>query len=112
MTVIVVNNDGGGIFSFLPQADYPEHFEALFGTPIGLDFRHVASLYDGHYQRVADWEQFREAIQHGMGKGGLHIVEVSTERESNVRMHRQLWQHVGQAVAPLLENYRENNRLL
>ncbi len=106
LTIIVVNNDGGGIFSFLPQADYPEHFEALFGTPIRLDFRHAASLYDGNYQRVATWEQFRLAVQYGMQEGGLHIVEVTTERESNVRMHRQLWQSVGQSLAPLLENKR------
>ncbi|HVO41013.1 MAG TPA: 2-succinyl-5-enolpyruvyl-6-hydroxy-3-cyclohexene-1-carboxylic-acid synthase, partial [Aggregatilineales bacterium] len=44
-TIIVINNDGGGIFSFLPQAGYPEHFESLYGTPTGLDFSHTAALY-------------------------------------------------------------------
>ena len=39
LTIILINNDGGGIFSFLPQAAYPEHFEQLFGTPTGLDFQ-------------------------------------------------------------------------
>jgi 2-succinyl-5-enolpyruvyl-6-hydroxy-3-cyclohexene-1-carboxylate synthase len=38
ITIILINNDGGGIFSFLPQAGLPRHFETLFGTPIGLDF--------------------------------------------------------------------------
>ncbi len=102
LTIIVINNDGGGIFSFLPQADYPEHFEQLFGTPIGLDFSHAASLYGGHYQHVSDWEQFRGAVQRGMHDGGLHIVEVPTERESNVHMHRQLWQSVAQALTSIL----------
>ncbi|GAC1586316.1 MAG: 2-succinyl-5-enolpyruvyl-6-hydroxy-3-cyclohexene-1-carboxylic-acid synthase [Ktedonobacteraceae bacterium] len=102
VTIIVVNNDGGGIFSFLPQANYPEHFEQLFGTPIGLDFSHSAAMYGGHYQRVADWEQFRIAVERGMQNGGLHIVEVTTERESNVRMHRQLWQSVTHALKPLI----------
>ncbi len=103
LTIIVVNNDGGGIFSFLPQADYPEHFEQLFGTPTGLDFSHAAALYNGHYQRVADWQQFRSAVQRGIHDGGLHIVEVKTERESNVHMHRQLWQSVRRALKPLIE---------
>ena len=102
LTIIVVNNDGGGIFSFLPQADYPEHFEQLFGTPTGLDFSHAAAMYDGSYQRVEDWQQFRQAIQRGMQDGGLHIVEVTTERESNVRMHRQLWKSVEHALVPLI----------
>ncbi len=102
LTIIVVNNDGGGIFSFLPQADYPEHFEQLFGTPIGLDFSHAAAMYDAQYQRVSDWRQFRIAVEHGMQSGGLHIVEVTTERASNVHMHRQLWQSVGRALSPLI----------
>ena len=102
LTIIVVNNDGGGIFSFLPQADYPEHFEQLFGTPLGLDYSYTASLYNGHYQRVTDWQEFRIAVERGMQNGGLHIVEVMTERESNVRMHRQLWRSVEHALAPLI----------
>ncbi len=103
LTIIVVNNDGGGIFSFLPQADYPEHFEQLFGTPIGLDFSHTASLYGGHFQRITDWQQFRKAVERGMHDGGLHIVEVKTERESNVRMHRELWKSVGRTLSPLID---------
>ncbi len=102
LTIIVVNNDGGGIFSFLPQADYPEHFEQLFGTPTGLDFSHAAAMYEGNYQRVADWQQFRIAVERGMQDGGLHIVEVVTERESNVRMHRQLWRSVAEALKPIV----------
>ena len=103
LTIIVINNDGGGIFSFLPQADYPEHFEQLFGTPIGLDFSHTASLYGGQFQRVTEWHEFRTAVQRGMQNGGLHIVEITTERESNVHMHRQLWQSVAQALEPIIE---------
>ncbi|GAC1400488.1 MAG: 2-succinyl-5-enolpyruvyl-6-hydroxy-3-cyclohexene-1-carboxylic-acid synthase [Ktedonobacteraceae bacterium] len=102
LTIIVINNDGGGIFSFLPQADYPEHFEQLFGTPISIDFRHAAALYDAQFQRVSDWEQFRVAVKHGMQQGGLHIVEVTTERESNVRMHHQLWQSIAHTLTPIL----------
>ena len=102
LTIIIINNDGGGIFSFLPQADYPEHFEQLFGTPIGLDYSHTAALYGGHYQRVSEWYQFRKAVQQGMNDGGLHIVEVMTNRESNVSMHRQLWKNVGNALKSLI----------
>ncbi len=91
LTIVLINNDGGGIFSFLPQAAFPEHFEQLFGTPTGLDFRLAVQMYGGQFQRVEDWEQFRKAVYHGLSSGGLHVIEVPTERASNVKMHRQLW---------------------
>ncbi len=98
LTIIVVNNDGGGIFSFLPQAAYPEHFDQLFGTPTGLDFRFAVQMYNGQFQRVEDWEQFRKAVKRGLHTGGLHVIEVSSQRTSNVNMHRQLWERVGDAL--------------
>ncbi len=98
LTIVLINNDGGGIFSFLPQAAFPEHFEQLFGTPTGLDFRFAVQMFGGRFQRVEDWKQFREAVNLGRATGGLHVIEVPTERASNVRMHRQLWEATGRAL--------------
>jgi 2-succinyl-5-enolpyruvyl-6-hydroxy-3-cyclohexene-1-carboxylate synthase len=98
LTIVLINNDGGGIFSFLPQAAYPEHFEQLFGTPTGLDFRLAVQMYGGQYQKVESWEQFRKGVRRGLNTGGLHVIEVPTERTSNVKMHRQLWEAVGKAL--------------
>jgi len=99
LTIVLLNNDGGGIFSFLPQAGDPEDFEILFGTPHGLDFRHLAQMYGARYERVASWETFRAVVQHGIEAGGLHIVEVPTERARNVTLHREIWQAVSAALA-------------
>jgi 2-succinyl-5-enolpyruvyl-6-hydroxy-3-cyclohexene-1-carboxylate synthase len=98
LTIVLINNDGGGIFSFLPQAAYPEHFEQLFGTPTGLDFRLAVQMYGGQFQRVDTWEQFRKAVSRGLNTGGLHVIEVLTERTSNVKMHRQLWEVIGKTL--------------
>jgi len=98
LTIVLINNDGGGIFSFLPQAAYPEHFEQLFGTPTGLDFRLAVEMYGGQYQKVENWEQFRKLVSRGLHTGGLQVIEVQTERASNVKMHRQLWEVVGTAL--------------
>src|SRR6266478_10143078 len=98
LTIVLINNDGGGIFSFLPQAAYPEHFEQLFGTPTGLDFRLAAQMYGGQFQKADSWEQFRKAVGRGLNTGGLHVIEVPTERTSNVKMHRQLWQVIGKTL--------------
>jgi 2-succinyl-5-enolpyruvyl-6-hydroxy-3-cyclohexene-1-carboxylate synthase len=98
LVIVLINNDGGGIFSFLPQAAYPDHFEQLFGTPIGLDFSHAVRMYGGTFQCCEQWEDFRSAITQGISTGGLHIVEVRTERASNVSMHRRLWKAVAEAL--------------
>lgn len=90
-TIIVINNDGGGIFSFLPQANHPKHFEALFGTSTGLDFSHAVKMYGGRFHRALDWEQFRDAVQTEIETDGLSVIEVPTTRHENAVDHRALW---------------------
>lgn len=108
LTIVLVNNDGGGIFSFLPQSAYPEHFEQLFGTPTGLDFAPVVAMYGGSFQRITTWEAFRAALQESINAPGLHVIEVPSERARNVVLHRQLWLVTEQALehASLLEDER------
>lgn len=98
-TIVLIDNDGGGIFSFLPQAAHPEHFEELFGTPHGLDFAHAAKLYDAVWHAPQTWVEFRAAVQTGIASDGLHIVQVKTDRARNVTMHRQVWSAVSRALA-------------
>lgn len=98
LVIVLLNNDGGGIFSFLPQAAYPEHFEQLFGTPTGLDFRPAVEMYGGRFLRITDWEMFRSAVHRGLAEGGLHVIEVPSERADNVVQHRELWQSVERAL--------------
>jgi 2-succinyl-5-enolpyruvyl-6-hydroxy-3-cyclohexene-1-carboxylate synthase len=101
LTLVLLNNDGGGIFSFLPQAGV-DGFEQLFGTPHGLDFRPFVKGYGGSFARVRDWVGFREAITHALGRGGLRVVEISTGRERNVRLHRAIWRRVDRTVQDAL----------
>ncbi|HLL79761.1 MAG TPA: thiamine pyrophosphate-dependent enzyme, partial [Ktedonobacteraceae bacterium] len=111
LTIVLINNDGGGIFSFLPQAAYPAHFEQLFGTPTGLDFRLAVQMYGGLYSRAESWEQFRRLARQGMESGGLQVIEVATERTSNVKMHRHLWEAVRKTLTGSLDgslSAREN----
>ena len=94
LTVIVVNNDGGGIFSFLPQREQETHFEQLFGTPLGLDYEHTASLYGASFDRVTNWEDFRSAFINSRKVKGLSIIEVPTDRDTNLSLHREVFAKV------------------
>jgi 2-succinyl-5-enolpyruvyl-6-hydroxy-3-cyclohexene-1-carboxylate synthase len=98
-TIVVLNNDGGGIFSFLPQAEHPEYFEKLFGTPHGLDFEPVAALYHASYQRAHDSQSLRHCVSEGISRRGLQIIEMRTDRARNVELHREAWKSVASALA-------------
>lgn len=100
-TIILLNNDGGGIFSLLPQADDPEHFEELFGMPHGLDFRMAAEMYGLSYRRVVSREEFRLAVGEAVRGEGATLVEVRTDRAANARLHRELRAAVSQALRGL-----------
>lgn len=101
LVVILLNNDGGGIFSFLPQADQDaEEFELLFGTPHGLDFRPFVEGYGGRFMRVSDWPSFNMAVSEAVVRGGLQVVEVPTDRAHNVVQHRAVWRAVSEALKP------------
>jgi 2-succinyl-5-enolpyruvyl-6-hydroxy-3-cyclohexene-1-carboxylate synthase len=101
-TVVLLNNDGGGIFSFLPQADYPEHFEALFGTPTGLDFRAAAGLYGAGFARVDTWPAFRDGIRKGLEARNVTVLELPADRARNVELHHEVWAAADTALRPEL----------
>lgn len=93
LTIIIVNNDGGGIFSYLPQSQVDNHFEQLFGTPTGLTFNHIAAMYDAQYAAVSTAEQFAVELAKTKEKP-VRIIEVFTDRQVNVKAHRQLWKEI------------------
>ncbi|MFC3884715.1 2-succinyl-5-enolpyruvyl-6-hydroxy-3-cyclohexene-1-carboxylic-acid synthase [Bacillus songklensis] len=103
LTVILVNNDGGGIFSFLPQSKEEKHFESLFGTPIGIEFEKVVEMYSGRFQRVETWKEFRQAVRDSFAQKGLKVIEVKTSRGENVILHRELWKSVSQEMNKVME---------
>ncbi|WP_199425575.1 2-succinyl-5-enolpyruvyl-6-hydroxy-3-cyclohexene-1-carboxylic-acid synthase [Thermaerobacillus caldiproteolyticus] len=102
-TIIVVNNNGGGIFSFLPQATQEKHFETLFGTPTDLQFEHVVRMYEGDYRKVETWDEFRHHVKHSIETNGLHVIELCTSRQDNVMKHRLLWESVSREIGEFLE---------
>jgi len=100
-TIVVFNNDGGGIFSFLPVAEYGEavRFEELFTTPHGIDLAGVAPLYGLSHTRVTNWNDYTDAIQKSLAYPGVSIIEVPVDREENLEHFRLLVREVGRAVA-------------
>lgn len=88
--LVVLNNDGGGIFHHLPIAHYPDVFEACFGTPHGLTFAASATQFDIPYQHPADMAEFTRAYRNAMDTPGPTLIEVAVDRESSLTGHRAL----------------------
>lgn len=99
LAMVVVNNDGGGIFSFLPVADRTAHFEELFGTPHGVELGAVAALAGARHHQPVDPPGFRRALGEAL-EGGLHLIEVRTRRDDAVATHRAALQHLVEGVRP------------
>ncbi|WP_445489316.1 2-succinyl-5-enolpyruvyl-6-hydroxy-3-cyclohexene-1-carboxylic-acid synthase [Niallia sp. 03133] len=98
LTIILINNNGGGIFSFLPQSQHEKHFELLFGTPLDLDFKHLITLYKGKYQLIENWIQFDNMMQMQTESSKLRVFELRTNRNENVEEHRELIKNVSQEI--------------
>ena len=96
LTIVVTNNDGGSIFSFLPQAQIVSNsdFELLYGTPHGASFEHLAATHGIAYERVASVKDLETTLQ----RTGTRLIEVPCDRLANVAQHESLNSAVVAAV--------------
>ena len=95
VTVVVLNNDGGGIFSFLPVAGHREFFEPYFGTPQGVTFEPAALMFGLGHESPRTADQFVEAYRTALAHGGPTLIEVKTDREENLTLHREMISEAG-----------------
>jgi 2-succinyl-5-enolpyruvyl-6-hydroxy-3-cyclohexene-1-carboxylate synthase len=108
MTLVVVQNDGGGIFHLLPIRDHEPEFTRYFATPHGLEVARVAALYDLVHLRVEGRDRgvgpeaglpgLRAALGRATDEGGSVLVEVRTDRNENQRRHGEIRSLVRQAL--------------
>jgi 2-succinyl-5-enolpyruvyl-6-hydroxy-3-cyclohexene-1-carboxylate synthase len=94
ITIVLVNNDGGGIFHFLPVAGERDAFERHVATPHGLRFAEVAAAYGCRFEQAADRIALLGALERALGRHETTIVEVRTERAANLALHRRVEQTV------------------
>jgi 2-succinyl-5-enolpyruvyl-6-hydroxy-3-cyclohexene-1-carboxylate synthase len=111
LVIVVVDNDGGGIFSFLPQADAVDGsvFEQLYGTPHGLDLVALAQAFGVEAVAATD---VAAAVSRALAAGGVKVVVVTTDRAANRDVHDRLNAAVADAVAaaPLPAGARPGDR--
>ncbi len=101
LLIVVIDNDGGGIFSFLPQHDLvgSDRFEQLFGTPHGVDLVRLAEAHRVPAERVSSRAGMRAAVAGALTRGGPRVLVVETDREANLALHTEVVEAVARALA-------------
>jgi len=101
ITIVVINNRGGGIFSFLPIADAGiEKFEQFWTADAGLDLEKVAELYHCQFSKTDNLEELRVSINESFSKIGIQIIEAKIQIEDNVKAHKTFTEKVENALTP------------
>jgi 2-succinyl-5-enolpyruvyl-6-hydroxy-3-cyclohexene-1-carboxylate synthase len=98
-TIVVINNNGGGIFSFLPIAQRTDIFDTYWGTPHNLSFEHTARQFDLDYHHPETASEFETVYRNAQTNKRSTIIEITTERTENYKLHKNLQQ----AVADILK---------
>jgi 2-succinyl-5-enolpyruvyl-6-hydroxy-3-cyclohexene-1-carboxylate synthase len=88
--VVIINNDGGGIFSFLPIAQSTDIFDSYFGTPHGVKFSHAAAMFGIDYYQPQTPDQLIHDYRQAIANHRSAVIEVTTDRAENLQLHQDL----------------------
>jgi 2-succinyl-5-enolpyruvyl-6-hydroxy-3-cyclohexene-1-carboxylate synthase len=88
LIIVLLNNGGGGIFSFLPIAEFKEGFEKFWGTPHSYTLASAASMFELNYSQPMDAVHFKKVYAQALRSQTSTIIEVITNREENVKVHQ------------------------
>ncbi|MBW4495755.1 MAG: 2-succinyl-5-enolpyruvyl-6-hydroxy-3-cyclohexene-1-carboxylic-acid synthase [Oscillatoria princeps RMCB-10] len=88
LTIVVINNNGGGIFEMLPVAEFEPPFEEFFATPQDIDFAQLCCTYNVGYNLISSWEQLARLLN-PLPERGIRVLEVRTSRKADSRWRRE-----------------------
>jgi 2-succinyl-5-enolpyruvyl-6-hydroxy-3-cyclohexene-1-carboxylate synthase len=97
LTIVLINNNGGGIFEHLPVAQATPHFEDFFATPQDVDFKQLCSAYGVKHVLVRDWSHLAILLA-SLPQTGLRVLEVCTARKADAAQRRALFQAAAQKL--------------
>lgn len=98
ITIVLINNHGGGIFSFLPIAEYKKVFETYFGTPHRFSFENIARQFEFAYHSPRNMQEFHVVYLKSVQSQGANLIEIQTDRTENVQFHSQLYGEIRSAL--------------
>ena len=98
LTIVLVNNNGGGIFEILPISNYGKVFKDYFITPHNLDFSHFVKAYNGNYKKVKTRSEFRTSLKASFKKKNFTLIEVPTNAAKSLAHRKKFWNEVSKKL--------------
>ena len=93
LTILLLNNEGGGIFEMLPVSKFPNAFEKFFVTDQSIDFAKWSDLYGLEYKRIQKWEELSELLGQ-TSSPGIRVVEIPCDRKESTRIRKQWFERI------------------
>ncbi|HTB63619.1 MAG TPA: 2-succinyl-5-enolpyruvyl-6-hydroxy-3-cyclohexene-1-carboxylic-acid synthase [Opitutales bacterium] len=97
LTIVCINNDGGGIFEHLPMAQFDPPFERFFATPQKVDFKKFAALHNLDYHGPRSWKEFARALL-PLPKSGVRLIELRTDRKRDAAFRSALFKELSEQL--------------
>ena len=101
LTIVLINNAGGGIFEHLPVAQFNPQFEKFFATPQEVDFLNLSAAYGVSYELVSDWSRFTELVS-VLPVQGIRVLEIKTDRKRDAAFRKKIFAAMAAEVARAL----------
>lgn len=98
LTIVVLNNNGGGIFSFLPINQFSDVLTEFFHTPHDLSFEHAASMFGLHYEQPKTINEFINSYGRAVSRSTSTLIEVFTDKESNALLHQKIEKELAEQI--------------
>jgi 2-succinyl-5-enolpyruvyl-6-hydroxy-3-cyclohexene-1-carboxylate synthase len=98
LIIILINNNGGGIFEILPISNYGKIFKDYFIAPLNLDFSHFVKAYKGNYKKIKDRKNFQKAFKESLKKKNFSVIEIPTDSKKSLLLRKKFWKEVSKKM--------------
>ncbi len=102
LVVVLINNNGGGIFNMLPVSEYGKNFKEFFITPHNLDFAPLVKSFNGKYRKIKSWDDLKKSINSAFNENRFTVLEIKTEIKTSVNLRKK---YFGEADKIISKNF-------
>ena len=98
LVVILINNNGGGIFETLPIAKSRKIFTEYFLTPHNINFSPIIKTYNGKFTDIKSWNHFHDSFQKAIKSRSLYVLQIRTDAKKSKELREKFWHHAGKEL--------------